>query len=246
MIPRVTFMIPGAQKGGTSALNAVLRNHPDLALCDVKEPHFFDTEANFRDQPDYAAYHAQFPERPDALMTGEATPDYLWWPPALSRIRAYNPAMRFIVLLRHPVDRAYSQWTMASTRGREPLAFEDAVAADLAQLEARKPYSRAQKAYVARGLYSGQLARLLQLFPRDQLHVVKSEDFRTHARPHLIEICDFLGVRRAAPDDQPHLFANTYKQSMSADMRQRLLAFYASETDAIEALLGWDCSDWRV
>lgn len=246
MTPRVTFMIAGAQKGGTSALNAVLRKHPDLALCSVKEPHFFDSEANFRSQPDYAAYHAQFPERPDTAMTGEATPDYLWWPPALPRIRAYNPAMRFLVLLRHPVDRAYSQWTMASTRGRESLTFEDAVAADLAQLEARKPYRRAQKAYVARGLYSGQLARLLQLFPRDQLHVVKSEDFRTNARPHLIGICDFLGARRVVPKEQPHYFANTYNQAMSADIRQRLLAFYAHETDAIEALLGWNCSDWRV
>jgi hypothetical protein len=246
MIPRVTFMIAGAQKGGTSALYAVLRNHPDLVLCDVKEPHFFDTEANFRGQPDFAAYHALFSERPDVVMTGEATPDYLWWPPALPRIRDYNPAMRFLILLRHPVDRAYSQWTMANTRGREPLDFEDAVAADLAQLEAATPYSRAQKAYVARGLYSRQLARLLQHFPRDQLHVVKSEDFRTNARPHLFDICGFLGVRRAAPDDQPRYFANTYKQAMDPALRQRLLAFYTRETDAIETLLGWDCSDWRV
>jgi len=243
---KVDFMIAGTQKGGTSALNAVLRNHPDLVMCNVKEPHFFDAEEPFAGEPDYTAYHARFPERGTAKLMGEATPDYLFWPPAMGRIHAYNPAMRFIVLLRHPADRAFSQWMMATNRRREARSFEEAVEDDIARLRGEGRYGRNDKAYVARGLYTMQLKRILSLFPASQLHLIKSERFRTDAAPVLIGICDFLGIRRATPDRQPGLFANTYTETMGPAVRERLLAFYADEVGRIERTTGWDCADWRV
>src|SRR4051812_27467497 len=102
--PRVTFVIAGAQKGGTTALFDYLGDYPDIALSDVKEVHYFDDEAVDWAAPNHGAYHGHFPA-PDGRPCGEATPIYIYWPNSLERIRAYNPAMKLIATLRDPVQR---------------------------------------------------------------------------------------------------------------------------------------------
>ena len=97
-MPKIDFLIAGAQKGGTHALDAVLRAHPDVGMCRVKEPHFFDTEENFVGTPDYDLYHRRFDMASVALVRGEATPDYLYWPASMARIRTYNPGMKLIIM----------------------------------------------------------------------------------------------------------------------------------------------------
>src|SRR5262245_11552515 len=79
MLDRVSFIVAGAQKGGTSALDAYLREHPELCLPRRrKELHFFDTDANFAVEPiDYAAYHANFDPHPPQRLLGEVTPGYM-------------------------------------------------------------------------------------------------------------------------------------------------------------------------
>ena len=103
--PLVSFLIAGVQKGGTTALYDYLSDYPDVALSRIKEVHFFDDEGQDWRRPDYRAYHARF-EAPAGRPCGEATPIYVYWPNALERVAAYNPAMRFIVTLRDPVERA--------------------------------------------------------------------------------------------------------------------------------------------
>ena len=99
---RVSFLIAGVQKAGTTALFDYLSEVPGLELPAVKEAHFFDDEERIDwAAPDYAPYHALF-GAPDRCW-GEATPIYLYWPNALERIRAYNPAMKLILLFRDPV-----------------------------------------------------------------------------------------------------------------------------------------------
>src|SRR3982750_3475417 len=126
---KVNFVIGGTQKGGTSALDSFLRQHPQICLPnDLKEVHFFDREEMFRtDKPDYDKYHAHFRPCPQHLAIGEASPIYMYWNAAPPRIRAYNADMKWILMLRNPVDRAYSAWTMERNRGAEQLSFEEAV-----------------------------------------------------------------------------------------------------------------------
>ncbi|MCR5877530.1 sulfotransferase domain-containing protein [Phenylobacterium sp. J367] len=116
--PRVDFIIAGVQKGGTTALFDYLSDEPRIALPRVKEVHFFDDEGQDWAQPDYGAYHAHWDAPPDGRPRGEATPIYVYWPNSLERIAAYNPAMKLIVLLRDPVQRAWSHWRMEYARGR--------------------------------------------------------------------------------------------------------------------------------
>lgn len=116
MKPLVNFVIIGAQKAGTTALFDYLGEMPGIGLSRTKEVHFFDDETVDWDCPDYGAYHAQF-DPGAAPLIGEATPIYVYWPRALERIRAYNPDMRLILMLRDPVERAWSHWRMEFARG---------------------------------------------------------------------------------------------------------------------------------
>ena len=121
-MPRVDFIIPGVQKAGTTALFDHLGDVPGIALSTVKEVHFFDDESIDWARPDYRAYEAQFASVQGAVV-GEATPIYLYWPNALERIAAYNPVMRLIVMLRDPVERAWSHWRKRTKVDFTPAAM---------------------------------------------------------------------------------------------------------------------------
>ena len=123
-VVKVGFLIAGTQKGGTSALDAYLREHPDICMANQKEVHFFDNEAIFNgDNSDYAVYHAAFSLKTSQQLLGESTPIYMYWHAAPKRIWQYNPDMKFLIMLRNPIDRAYSHWNMERGRKRDSLSF---------------------------------------------------------------------------------------------------------------------------
>ena len=95
---RLEFIVPGAQKSGTTALHYFLKKHPQIALPDRQEMQFFDVEEVFSRRPiDYELLHRHFPVGAGLpfinrqLLAGEVTPSYLYWQPAIERIHAYIP-----------------------------------------------------------------------------------------------------------------------------------------------------------
>ena len=105
MTRRAEFLIAGMQKAGTTALHHFLSKHPEVFMPTRKELHFFDDEAIDWQAAPYSDYNDYFAAAPDWQTVGEATPIYTFWPTAMQRIACYNPGMRLIVLLRHPVGR---------------------------------------------------------------------------------------------------------------------------------------------
>ncbi|WP_396595195.1 sulfotransferase domain-containing protein [Brevundimonas sp. R86498] len=191
---RVGFLVAGVQKAGTTALFDHLIQHPDLVMAPVKEVHYFDDESVDWDRPDHAAYHAAFPDGAAGLR-GEATPIYIYWPRALERIAAYNPAMRLILLFRDPVERAWSQWKME--RGRtETEPFSWCIRQGRARVSGAADGSGAHRihSYVERGFYGAQVRRLLALFPREQVLFLGSDSFRRDPERILGNVCNFLGI----------------------------------------------------
>jgi hypothetical protein len=92
-----------------------------------KESHFFDRETGVDWRtPDYDILHQAYADD-EGRLRGDATPVTLFWTPAQYRMLAYNPQMRFIILLRDPAERAYSHWKMIRGRGQEPLPFGEAI-----------------------------------------------------------------------------------------------------------------------
>src|SRR5690242_8679107 len=100
------FLIIGAQRCGTTSLFEYLANHPEIVPPSVKKIHFFDSEY----EKGEAWYRARFPVLENGFITGEATPYYLFHPRVPKRVRNWNPNVKLIVLLRNPVDRAYSHF----------------------------------------------------------------------------------------------------------------------------------------
>lgn len=248
---RVAFVIGGVQKGGTTALASILARHPSLALPSRKEAHLFDVDRHFaHGAPPLDHYHSLWGERFGAAICGDATPAYCWWPPAAERIRAYNPAMRWVLLLRDPASRAYSQWNMYRERGQVQVSFEASLDAEIAQMTThpgmfvRSP-DLVDVAYLSRGFYAQQLERIWGLFPREQTLVMRSEALRGDPTPAVDRICAFLGVESMGPIAPLERHVGRYRERMDPATRAKLVSFFEPENRRLEALLGWDLADWR-
>jgi hypothetical protein len=152
-------------------------------------------------------YEALWPERPGALR-GESTPFYLSDPAALDRIAAAVPEARLIAVLRHPVDRAYSNWAHLWADGLEPLS--DFVAA-CAEEERRAAEGWAPFwGYLGLGHYGAQLAEVYERFPSDRVHVLRYRDLVEAPAAALNGICSFLGVAADAVAEVPSENVSTY------------------------------------
>src|SRR5437588_2037479 len=134
------FLIIGGQRCGTTSLYYYLINYPGISPACTKEVHFFDV--NFEKGPGW--YRAQFPTvigksyakyaRKHSLITGEASPYYLFHPHAPRRISALIPKVKLIALLRNPVDRAFSQHWLEVQSGYETLSFKEAIESEQERL----------------------------------------------------------------------------------------------------------------
>jgi hypothetical protein len=201
------FLIIGAAKGGTTSLAHYLRQHPDVFVAREKECHHFlfeGTTPSFsgpRDAeefqpliiPERDRYLRCFASAGAASARGEASVYYLYRPESLERALTYNPLMRFVVVLRDPVKRAFSAWAHMMRDGRESEhSF-------LAAVDLEAPRTAAGWSYGFRyesvGRYGDQLAHAMRLIPADQLHVALSDDLVADPETTLANIFAFLGVR---------------------------------------------------
>ncbi len=238
----VDFIVAGVQKAGTTALHYFLTKHPHIALPRDQALHFFDKEENFRGEPDYKILHDNFDAGWRWRIAGEVTADYLYYTPALPRIARYNPAMKLIISLRNPADRAFSHWNMRRANDREPLEFLDAIKRDEEQMTAARLRGNA---HLERGFYSTQIKRVFDLFPRNQVHIIKYADFRKDFSKTLGSVFDFLGVYRLAGLKNKEQNAGPYQRKITPDERAYVSGIFDEEISQLEALLGWDCSDWH-
>ena len=205
--PRIGFLIGGVQKAGTTALARYLAGHPQLALPQRKEAHVFD-DPGFGADWDRARidreYARHFDAGSDDRLHGDATPIYLFHPTLVERIAAYNPAMRWIVLLRDPLERAISQYGMERARGDEHWPLWAALLFERLRLRGHhhdwSPASPLRHwSYRARGDYGRQLRTLRAHFPDAQVLVLRSTELRVSHVQVLARICAFLGVRDFNP-----------------------------------------------
>ena len=243
--PRVTFVIAGVQKGGTTALHEYLAAMGDVALSRQKETHFFDDETLDWARPDYARYHALFDGTVDGRPCGEATPIYSYWPNALERICAYNPAMKLILLLRDPVARAWSHWRMEYARGAEKEPFAWCVREGRMRLFEHQPPvhpwgAHREYSYVERGFYGEQVERALALFPREQLLVLSAEALQDAPAATLAAVRAFLGLpkRKAPAARRVHVGAEIdYGSELTTGDAAFLRGLYARDQARLRRLL---------
>ena len=189
------FFIVGAQKAATTSLYFYLKEIPGIYMSPLKElfyfaPHCVQNSASdlIRDEKEYLRF---FEKAEGYTAVGEATPIYLWDPDSAKLIHQTVPHARIIMILRDPVERAYSNYLMYRKYSGIKSSFYDELMRDY-QCE-EKLYGASQL-YVEFGMYYQQVKRYLDIFGRDQVKVLIFEEFVQHPIQSLNEILAFLGI----------------------------------------------------
>lgn len=244
---RVQFFIAGVQKGGTTALDSILRDHPSIQMARVKEVHHFDDEAVDWSAPDHGRLHAAYDWAATGVVRGEATPITLYWPNALERLRRYNPRAKLLIGLRHPAFRAFSHWRMETKRGWDSLPFPQAVGPEGRQRVRDAPGGVHRVfSYVERGLYARQIEHLLTLFPRHQVLFFRTDRLWLEPGQVLDAVQDAVEVERrlAAPRRYVVPLDSSDLGPIPAEPRQMLDQVFATDIRRTAALSGLDLADW--
>lgn len=252
------FLIVGAQRGGTTSMYRTLSQHPAVVKAVLhKGVHYFDLNYGHP----FGWYRAHFPlaaraartTGPQRPVTFESSPYYLFHPLAAARIAADLPGVKLLVLVRDPVERAYSAWAHERARGFESEPFERALELEASRLAGQAErmvaepgylsFSHQHHAYTARGQYVEQLERLEGLVGRDRIHVVDSGDFFVKPEPAYDAVLDFLGLDRGEyPEFERH---NARPRSALPDaVRVALTEHFAPYDERLTTWLGWVPS-WR-
>lgn len=271
-----SFMIIGERKCGTTSLYRYLTEHPSVLPCTVKETHFFSKSSRVV-RRDIEQYRSFFPSVTDAAVqsqildlderdqiiettlskpiesgrkyiTGEASANMLMTVPP-RRIFDVLPKVKLIVVARDPVARAFSHHAMHvrfKQEGRWQFRFVSDYRRDF-ERERWASRLRIRGPYLAPGRYEESLRRWLDVFPREQVTVVRTEDLaEPRAQAQVLEtLCDFLDLRRFNFSGVGAAKLNV-ASSVARDEQTaaRLRAYFAPSTQRLERLLGrsmgWD------
>lgn len=264
-----SFFIIGAQKCGTTALYLYLCKHPDVLPARRKEIDFFNQEKLYRRGVNW--YRTQFPlprHLGEGGITLDSTPSYIYYRKTPRRIYEYNPHAKMILLLRDPVERAYSAWNMfrkIHKRGRFPYFYgwfqlDPAVREGMRRLLERAEYPSFEEAvreeinndlsegslpepsFVRRGLYAEQIEQYFNYFDRDQIMIIDSRRLRRETTRTLADIAAFVGLRphdwKGDVTERPH--TGVYKAPISQEACDYLAAFYRPHNERLYKLLDYD------
>jgi Sulfotransferase domain len=250
------FLIVGAQKAGTTTLQAMLMAHPQvLMLRGQSEVHYFDHEH----ARGAGWYRSHFPleltrsiqaaRRRRPVITGEKTPAYLFHPHAAAWARDLVPEARIIAILRDPVERARSHYDMTLHRGREPLSFSDAIAAEPERTDAlyervladptapfRGPLT--DYSYVRRGLYDTQLARWQHAYTPGRLLILNHADLHENPDKVFGSVCEFLGIEAQALPHLERKRVTSQRTDIADDLRNHLDLLFSESNKQIAEMSG--------
>jgi Sulfotransferase family len=192
------LFLVGAAKAGTTSLYRELARHPAIYMSPMKEPHFFsqihpapDRKGFFPHVADEDEYLALFDGATTEELLGEASTSYLWDRQAAARIKRAVPEARILIMLRDPVDRAYSQYWNDVREGIERRSFLDAL---LDEQRSGPGGWGVSSLNIDCGRYADQVQRYLDRFGA-RVHVLFFEDFVRDEVSTIADVHSFLGVR---------------------------------------------------
>ncbi len=246
------FIIGGAPRSGTTWLYAALDLHPGVHMAKpvTPEPKFFLVDELY--EKGFASYCDRwFAQVPSGIKAGEKSTNYLESPVAAQRIFAHLPQARLIFLLREPVDRCFNNWLWSRHNGVEKESFAFALAQEEERERTCPPSLRYARphALFSRGLYADLLRPYFELFPREQILVLRFEDIASAPGEVLARTHAFLGVEQRPGDVDGLGVINRadgeLDETLPEDLRARLHAAYEEPNRQLAALLGpgfplWD------
>jgi hypothetical protein len=260
-------------KAGTTALSNFLNQHPGIYVVPGKEVYFFERDEVWARGVDW--YRSLFAGASPGQLACDGSPSTMFYAHAIERAAAVVPDAKVVVILRHPAERAWSQYWHQVLHTPPQPSFEDLVASELA--DPHEPF------IIERSRYLPQIERLCRHFPRERVLVLLLDDLEE--RPHDVwaELCDFLGVdaefvppnlgtvvnaavvhrsvhllkalhklkafRRLPAGLSKRLFRSLFKPAPSRDLvgerRQALVDEFASGVEDLGRWLGRDLTSWN-
>jgi hypothetical protein len=253
------FLIIGSARSGTTSLYEYLTKHPSIIPGVGKEVYFFDKKFS----KGINWYKSFFPTKlnmsraenklKSKCLTGEATPRYLHYPHAPKRIFSILPHVKLIVLLRNPIDRAYSHYQMEVDSGHEKLSFEDAISNEeeritshMKKMENDENFYSVnfyRKSYLTRGIYVDQLKRWFKYFPREKFLILKSEDLYSNPSNTYQQVLDFLGLSNYELTSFKAHRMRDYSP-ISSQTREKLTKYFEPYNEQLYELLDRNY-DWK-
>ena len=249
------FLIIGAQKCGTTSLYSHLSQHPSVGTAFEKEVRYFND--HFDKGVEW--YKAHFPtlrtrdriarQTGGRFITGEGEPSYLPNPAAPQRVKDLVPEVRLIVMLRDPVQRAYSHYQHRFTRNREQRTFEQVCAADKEALKDgwhNLPtgdlirLGHAHYSYLPRGFYYEQLKTWSGVFPRDRFHIVSAEDFFADTQAVYDDVLAFLDLPAHRLEKRKRHNVGKYTESLAEETRRDLAEYFRPHNEQLYEFVGRD------
>ena len=247
------FIVIGVQKGGTSSLFRYLSQHPDVLPGYKKEVKFFD--GHYQKGLDWYRYNFPLIKQMDDpnAQTGEASPSYVIHPLVPQRIKESLPNIKLILLLRDPVARAYSQYHGNLRKGSEVLSFQDAIEQEASRLDGQRDgiiadqkypmYKYLTFSYLTRGIYIEQLKNWYESFSREQILILKSEDFFDNPPKVYPRVLKFLGLADLNLKNYEIYNYGRY-ETMDAETEKKLRAYFYPHNQELYDYLGTSF-DWE-
>jgi len=201
----VDFFVIGVARGGTTSLYNYLQQHAEVFLPGVKECNYF-SEVESLDKEVYLdpeagkeyhmkiiqsaeVYNELFLDAEANQTKGEVSPSYMWDQSTAKKIYDYNKEAKIIVTLRNPIERAYSHYLMHYHTGYDKSeSFEESLNSE------RNGIWGGGNMYLEMGLYHSQLKAYFDLFNKDQIKVIVTEEWTRNSSQSMGQVFDFLGV----------------------------------------------------
>jgi hypothetical protein len=244
------FLAIGAHKAGTTSFYEYLRQHPMIISAWKKDIKFFDLHYQ-RGTLWYRSYfstkYRMKVDRHSGLrnITGDGATDYLYYPDAPQRVADLLPDVKLFLVLRNPVDRAYSHYQHGQRNHWDSLTFEEAIEQESERLKEEAPGDKSlpifrRFAYLKKGYYAEYLQKWFEIFPRERFFIVRSEDlFSDKALDVYCEAQEFLGLPIWKHINFKNVNPGNYQQ-MLPETRQELIRHYEPHNQKLYDMLDRD------
>lgn len=233
------LLILGAPKSGTTTLHYVLDQHPEIYMSSIKEPGFLWAYGEALDLKgpsalllkhrvvqDLDQYQQLFVGVTTQKVIGESSASYMFHPRSPRLIRQFIPQTKFLVILRHPAERAFSSFTQYLRDGVEPCSdFAAAIAEERQGLRDHWTFGH----HLRYGFYYAALKRYLEDFEWSQFYVSLFDDLKNDPTALMVRIFDFLGVDKAFKPDL------SQQHNVSGVIANPVLRFFWTRSNRLRA-----------
>lgn len=236
------YLLIGVQKAGTTSAINTFNSHPDIFMHDL-ELHFFDDDRKYK--KGIETYETEFVTTKKFI--GEKTPKYCFRQ-SIDRIYNHYPNIKLILILRNPVQRAYSQWNMYQTSTKHVLKnvkFRDCIINELNK-KTTEPYY--EHDVLTRGYYINIIEYILTKFKKEQLYIGIAERIIQNYFDEYNKIFEFIGARKLTESEMNvnlDIHKRSYVEKINIMDKELLETIYQPYNEKLYDFLGYKIDEWN-